>query len=530
MVVNWNIRPVANLLQPESLTPSVRLLTRYLLRQLVAPFLFALAALTGFMLLNQLAKRFGSLVGKGLDWTIIAEVFILSLPFIIAMTLPMAVLVAVLYAFSHLSADSEITAMRASGISVPQILWPILLWGLAMTLTNFVFVDQVLPQSNAQLRALQIDIARKKPTFSLREQVINEIPPSQYFLRAGRVEPNSGRLRDVTIYDVGLQGTRRVIYADSGLMAVAPSGTDLALRLYDGSIHQYRGAEPDGFQLTYFTINDIRVPEVFNELTRTDGEVVRGDREMGTCQLLGVVGTARREVGRVERDRRELARRDLREITGLPAAPQLPRAARTDSVVQPRWCRWREAFVALVLPETVEAQDSAQGIQLGEPGRRGRVRAPAAAPADADVPALSSWTEVANTAERARDAQRRANKYLVEVHKKYSISFACLTFVILGLVLSLRFPRGGMGLVIGGAMIVFALFYIGLTAGESLADRGILSPALAMWWPNIVLMVVGLIGLVRVNRETGSTRGGDLADIVEGLKRRLGLGRRVRRA
>ena len=220
----------------------MRLLTRYLLRQLVAPFLFALAALTGFMLLNQLAKRFGSLVGKGLEWTVIAEVFILSLPFIIAMTLPMAVLVAVLYAFSHLSADSEITAMRASGISVPQILWPILLWGLAMTVTNFVFVDQVLPHSNAQLRALQIDIARKKPTFSLREQVINEIPPSQYFMRAGRVDPNSGRLRDVTIYDVGLQGTRRVIYADSGLMAVAPTGTDLALRLYDGSIHQYRGA------------------------------------------------------------------------------------------------------------------------------------------------------------------------------------------------------------------------------------------------------------------------------------------------
>ena len=51
-----------------------------------------------------------------------------------------------------------------------------------------------------------------------------------------------------------------------------------------------------------------------------------------------------------------------------------------------------------------------------------------------------------------------------------------------------------------------------------------------MWWPNIILMIAGLIGLVRVNRETGSTRGGDLADIMEGLKRRLGLGRRVRRA
>jgi lipopolysaccharide export system permease protein len=100
----------------------VRLLSRYLLRQLAAPFLFGLGALTSLMLLSQIAKKFGALVGKGLPWRVIGEVFALSLPFIIAMTLPMAVLLAVLYAFSHLAADNEITAMRASGISVYQIL------------------------------------------------------------------------------------------------------------------------------------------------------------------------------------------------------------------------------------------------------------------------------------------------------------------------------------------------------------------------------------------------------------------------
>ena len=68
----------------------MRLLSRYLLRQLVAPFLFGLAALTSLMLLSQIAKKFGALVGKGLPWGVIAEVFALSLPFIVAMTLPMA--------------------------------------------------------------------------------------------------------------------------------------------------------------------------------------------------------------------------------------------------------------------------------------------------------------------------------------------------------------------------------------------------------------------------------------------------------
>ena len=98
--------------------PIVRILGRYILRQHVPPLGYALAALTFAMLVNQVAKQFGNFVGKGLPWGVVFEVFALSLPFIVAMTLPMAVLVAVLYTFSHLAADNEITAMKASGISV----------------------------------------------------------------------------------------------------------------------------------------------------------------------------------------------------------------------------------------------------------------------------------------------------------------------------------------------------------------------------------------------------------------------------
>jgi lipopolysaccharide export system permease protein len=271
----------------------LRLLNRYILRQLAAPFFFALAAQTSLMLLSQVAKKFGALVGKGLPWTVIGEVFLLSLPFIIAMTLPMAVLLAVLYTFSHLAADNELTATRASGISVYQVLTPVLIWGACMAALNFAFVDQVLPRTNARLRSLLIDIGRKKPTFELREQVINEVPPSQYFLRASRIDAATGRLRGVTIYDVGGESSRRIIYADSGAMAYAEGQTDLSLRLYDGAIHQYRPAEPARFQLTYFTVNEVRVKNVFDELQRNTSESVRGDREMSTCEMLTVIHDAR---------------------------------------------------------------------------------------------------------------------------------------------------------------------------------------------------------------------------------------------
>jgi lipopolysaccharide export system permease protein len=108
---------------------------------------------------------------------------------------------------------------------------------------------------------------------------------------------------------------------------------------------------------------------------------------------------------------------------------------------------------------------------------------------------------------------------MVEVHKKWALSLACFPFVLLAVALALRFPRGGMGLVIGGAMFVYAVFYVGLTAGESLADRQLISPAVAMWSPNAILLVLAVAGLVSVHRESGSTRGGDLHEIGDFFRR-----------
>jgi lipopolysaccharide export system permease protein len=496
----------------------LRLLNRYLLRQLAAPFVFALGALTSLMLLSQVAKKFGALVGKGLPWGVIAEVFALSVPFIVAMTLPMAVLLAVLYAFTHLAADNEITAMRASGISVYQILAPVMAWGIFMSALNLAFVDQVLPRSNARLRGLLIDIGRKKPTFELREQVINEVPPSQYFLRAGRIDASTGRLKDITIYDVGGETSRRIIYADSGRMAYAEGQTDLSLRLYDGAIHQYRPADPTAFQLTYYHVDDIRVKNVFDELVRNSTETVRGDREMSTCEMLSVIHDADSDERQAVQEHQELLRGDLRALLALP--PLDPPEEPTASQRLPGYCGWMDRLQEILTPRTAEAQTPAQRPQA-RPLPRGLPKvpgqSPAARPAERRIQ-LSNWSQVATSADRAKDARRQADRFWVEVHKKWAISMACISFVLIGVVMALRFPRGGIGLVIGGGLLVFSIHYVGLTAGESLADRGLVSAWAAMWSPNIVLTVIGLLGLVRVSRESGSTRGGDFQEIFDAVR------------
>src|SRR5881409_4429950 len=213
--------------------PSMRILSKYLLRQHVAPLAFALGGLTAFLMIQQIAKQFGSLVGKGLPWSVIIEVFVLSIPFIVAMTLPMAVLVAVLHTFTRLVADNEITAMKAGGISLARVVAPVLGGAALVTLIALVWNDQVLPRANHRLAMLQRDIMRKKPSFSLKEQVITEVVPGQFFLRAARIDPAANTLNDVTIYDLQDPDRRRIITADSGRMAYTPGGTDLYLTLRD---------------------------------------------------------------------------------------------------------------------------------------------------------------------------------------------------------------------------------------------------------------------------------------------------------
>jgi lipopolysaccharide export system permease protein len=491
----------------------MRLLRAHILRTLTGPFIFAWAALTGMLMLNQLSRRFGDLVGKGLPAGVITEVLVLFIPFIVALTLPMAILVAVLYGFSQMGVDNEITAMRASGLSVVQMVRPVFWAGVMLALANLFFVDQVLPRTNLRLLNLQTDIGQKKPTFSLKEQVMNNLPGSQYFLQASVIEPGSGRMKEVVIYDMSPADGRRVIYADSGSMRFENGQRDLGLLLHDGRIHEYKTAEPATVNTTRFAVNTIRVKDIENAFKQSFGSVQRGDREMTTCEMRDRVAASRQSRAAAAVHRRAMAENDVRALLQLWGVPE-PVVRSTK--IQPRCGAWRdfERWMArLLLPRPIAAQATPADSAAQPPG-------PYAA-------AFSTLSDATIARENEVFARRDVNQYSVEIHKKYTLSAACLSFVLIGIALALRFPRGGIGLVIGASLVIFALFYVALTAGEQLADRGVISAPLAMWLPNVVVVVAGILGLVRVNREFGSTRGGDLRDLGDLL---LGWIRRRRAA
>ena len=108
-------------------------------------------------------------------------------------------------------------------------------------------------------------------------------------------------------------------------------------------------------------------------------------------------------------------------------------------------------------------------------------------------------------------AQHARDRYEIEINKKFSLAAACLIFCIVAPPIALRF-RGGVGLVMMVSLGVFTLYYVGLIGGEAAANKGLVSPFWAMWGTNVVLMLVGVVMLLRMGRDSGSGRGGGLRD------------------
>lgn len=544
----------------------MKILHRYVLKEHVGPLTFALTALTSILLLQYIGKHFGELVGKGLPTLVIAEFFGLSIPLTVALTLPMAVLVATLYAFSRLAAENEITAIKASGVSVVSVLEPVLWAALGVTVVMIGFNDQVLPRSNHKLAVLQRDIAQKKPTFGLREQVINEVSPGKFYLRAGHLDEATNLMREVTIYDMADPTRRRTIYADSGNMRMSKGMTDLELTLYNGNMQDVPTANPSELQRLYFNVDQIRVRGVGNQFQKTTADAYKSDREMTVCEMQAAQNRARvdHDMARQQFDK-SLA--DLRKSKAMLSKDVLNAntSAPWDIGLGRLYCNG-VALVAKGLAKLAPKQAKAQGVsptlakpqgtstirkQQGSPnpGIRTRPRVsstttasstPAAVapipmtqgrtasstPAQTPPPnaATQAPSNAAQLAEiealriRLQDSSQLMNSYGVEIHKKFALAVACFVFVLLGAPIALRFPRGGVGLTIGVSLFVFALYYVCLIAGESIAKRGMMPAVVSMWMANVIFSLVALWLLSKMGQEGSTARGGDMREMLGAIK------------
>lgn len=421
----------------------MKILSRYILREHLAPFIFAFVTVTFLLLIDYVPRIVNQVIDKDLSLWVVLELIGLNLAWMLALSVPMSVLVATLMAFGRLGSDMEIIAMKASGVNLLRVLLPLLAAGCVITYLMVQFNDKVLPDLNKEARQLSSDIRNMRPTLIFRSGVfISDIPG--YLILIDKINHATSRVEGVRISDTRDEAKPRMIVADSGYLKVTDHGRNLQFSLYDGEVHLMDLASPENYRKAAFKHQEINVSGNASELVRTEREY-RTDREMGIDMLQERVDQAESAIvplqGKIEDSFREKA--------------------------------------SFLLADTFKAQmtditvDSIAYLRLKNE--------------------VAGWHRLVERNREQMDAQKKImSKFDLEIHKKYSIPAASLAFILIGAPLGILAKRGGMGVAIANSILLFIVYWAFLIGGEDIADRGLVDPFWAMWTANFLVGGVGI--------------------------------------
>jgi lipopolysaccharide export system permease protein len=438
----------------------MRLLRRYVIIELLSPFIFSLLVIIFVLFIQFLLRAIDRFLGKGLDTIVILEYLFLNMAWIVALAVPMAVLIATLMTFGRLSEDNEITAMRASGISFLKIIRPGLLFGTIICLMLLHFNNYILPEMNFRARILSGDIYRKRPMLTIDPgHFINDLP--DYGMIIG--SKNGDIMEDIRIFSKNSQNSQASIYSKTGKLETI--GNVLTLTLFDGEIHELDLVDYGEYRRIQFAKHKINIP-VDNLLLMRRDTSNRTDREM-TIPMMQKRKKSYQE--RIEKVRKRMSS-NYYKVTGDSISPK-------------------------TLSKTLEFIGIHQAIieedtSITEGDRNSKLR---------QIKTLER--QATNEFNLLNSYQKSVNKYGVEIHKKFSLPVACILFVLLGAPLGVLARKGGFIIGVSLSFGFFLIYYIMLIGGEEIADRNYVSPAIGMWAPNVVLFVIAFYLTIRTVRE-----------------------------
>jgi len=260
------------------------ILWRHIIKGHIGPFLFSNAIIIFLFLLQFLMKRAGDLVGKGLNPLVIIELISLNLAWMIVLSVPMSVLVATLMAFGKLSSDNEIVVMRASGVSLYHMLFPVLVIVGALTYGLYYFNDRILPEANIRLQVLLTDIVRMKPTLTIQAGVFTSDEDLPNFrILAKKTFSTSNDLQDVTIYDLSRPNKNVVVTAHRGKVNFSSDFTEILMDLQDGEIHEIDNGDFRSYRKLKFMRHRVAMSASGFGFQRSDASKAhRDDRTMSS--------------------------------------------------------------------------------------------------------------------------------------------------------------------------------------------------------------------------------------------------------
>jgi lipopolysaccharide export system permease protein len=256
----------------------------YIFREITTPFLLGFIVFTFVLLTGKMLKLAEMVVTKGMPVSDILRLIVYMLPSFCIVTIPMSFLLALLLAFGRLSADSEITALKASRISLYELLPPVALFAAMLFVASMFMTVYALPWGNSSFKAFLYDVIKARITLSLKEGVFNDNVPG-VVLYMDEYDHKRHFMSDVLIYDDRKSDDPVTIFAKTGLIATDPQKKEIRLSLKDGSIH--RNASISDYRLIEFANYDMSI-----NLNNSSPGVKTDEQDMSFSELRQNIGNS----------------------------------------------------------------------------------------------------------------------------------------------------------------------------------------------------------------------------------------------
>ena len=445
-----------------------------LLKKHIGPFLFCFLTLMFLLLMQFLILQIDSLIGKDIPITVIFELIFTNLAYMVVLAAPMAVLVSTLMAFGKFSELHELTAIRASGIHPLKVIFPVLISSVLLFFGLAWFSNDLLPEANHKSRSLFIDIRLKKPGFDLKPNEFYDGIEGYTFL-VDEIDGKTDSLYGITLFQEPTRDNDRAfIKAKKGLL-LSENSEMLTLYLFDGNMQKYP-ATTNRYKTTLeiSEFNEHRITFDLADLAfekSNPNRRNRSDRTMNIQSMQVIVDSLKKDVNQQYKDATRLRSTipDLgKENSGRLRSVDLDTTLNTTSLAvnyQSNSLEQKRLFQSAI-SDLNNYKASLQNIK-------------------------------ANVIFR----QKSINRYLVEIHKKFSIPFACIVFILLGAPIGIMSKRGNFGVAAMISTVILTFYWISLIQGEKLADRLFVTPFIGMWSFNIIFSIIGIILLIRLVTE-----------------------------
>jgi len=455
----------------------VKILDKYILKTFVSTFLTVFVILFFIFVLQTVWLFIAELAGKDLDFILVLKFLLFAMPRIIPLVLPLSILLASIMTFGDLAENYEFAAMKSAGISLKRSLKSLIVFVSLLSVLAFVFANNVIPYSEFKFINFRKNIAQRKPAMAIVVGQFNEI--GSYNIKVDKkLGENGNTLKGITIHRKSMEGNGliTVIKAENGKLISSEDSNILQLVLYDGYYYEevipknYMDRKKLPFAKATFKKDIINMDlSKLNNVDINDQSVTNTTTMLNYSELRYTIDSLHKS-----NSKNIISFADnIYQRTGVATM-------NTSTKKMPKGTPFKTDLLA-----SYTNLQKAQIYQV----------------------ANSNITNIGYTIDSSKDEmdnnQKNLNSHWLALFDKFVIAYACLMMFFIGAPLGAIIRKGGLGLPIVFAVLIFITFHILNTLGKKVAEENEIIPFLGSWMSSIVLTPLAILLTYRATNDIG---------------------------